>query len=87
MEVAAAINRLHTESKLFNLIFMDPPYSRDFIPQTLEILASAEILHENGIIVAERDKKDEIPEQAGPYILYRNQKYGDTIISFYRIQI
>lgn len=85
MEAAAAINMLKAENRRFDLIFMDPPYGRELVPQTLELLSPTGILRENGIIAAEYDKKDKIPEQAGPFVLYRNRKYGDTMVSFYKI--
>lgn len=77
------INRLIKEGRKFDIIFLDPPYNKNFLTETLNIIAVNDILNDDGIIIAERDVDDEIPEEVGQLKLVRNQKYGDTVLSFY----
>ena len=48
-----AIKTLAAESKQFDIIFLDPPYGTGLLAQTLTTIATAEILAENGVIIAE----------------------------------
>ena len=75
-------NKLKEAGK-FDVIFLDPPYNKNLIQETLNYIIISDIMKENGIIVAERDVDDILPEEVGGFKLSRNQKYGDTILSFY----
>lgn len=67
----------------FDIIFMDPPYHKNLIEESLKCIIKSGIINDKGIVIAERDVNDSIPEVLEGLILYRNQKYGDTILSFY----
>jgi 16S rRNA G966 N2-methylase RsmD len=82
-EVENAIDILSVAGKKFDLIFLDPPYGKNYIGETLKKIAKNDIIGNNGIIIAERDIGDEIPESVEFLSLSRNQRYGDTILSFY----
>lgn len=82
-DVRSAILKLTASGKKFDLIFMDPPYSKNFVEETLNFLANSDIIIDNGLIIAEHDIKDNVPEQVGQIKLYRSQKYGNTMLSFY----
>jgi 16S rRNA G966 N2-methylase RsmD len=62
---------------------MDPPYSKNFVEETLNYLANSDIIIDNGLIIAEHDVKDKVPELVGEIKLFRSQKYGNTMLSFY----
>ncbi|RQD70348.1 MAG: 16S rRNA (guanine(966)-N(2))-methyltransferase RsmD [Tindallia sp. MSAO_Bac2] len=83
-DVNSAILWLYKNKVKANLIFMDPPYEKELITSTLELLARYDILTNDGIIVAEH-KKSEIPtKEMGEMILFKQKKYGDIIVSYYR---
>lgn len=82
--VEISIKKLSNRGEKFDIIFMDPPYNKNYICQTLDILQNNDIIKMNGIIVAERDLKDNIPNEMGCIKLYRNQRYGDTVLSFFK---
>ncbi len=44
----------------FDLIFLDPPYKTDYAIESLKIITSKKMLEENGIIVLETDRQEEI---------------------------
>ncbi len=66
----------------FDIVFIDPPYSKDIIPQILPKVV--EKVNENGIIVCEHDKKDLLPEQAGDFCRFRTYSYGRIALTTYR---
>ena len=66
----------------FDVVFLDPPYSKDIIPQILPKVV--EKLNDNGIIVCEHDKKDLLPEEAGDFCRFRTYSYGRIALTTYR---
>jgi 16S rRNA (guanine966-N2)-methyltransferase len=82
-DVTAGLISTLNEMGKFDIIFLDPPYNKNLIQETLNFVIKSDIIKKNGIIVAERDVDDVLPEEVGNFKLIRNQKYGDTILSFY----
>jgi 16S rRNA (guanine966-N2)-methyltransferase len=70
----------------FDLILADPPYGKGFCQKLLEILAEKNFLSADGILVIEHHKKEKI-EKMENFILLRERKYGDTVVSFFRKKI
>lgn len=68
----------------FDIVFLDPPYAEELKP-LLELIAEAGVLKSDGVVVAEHFKKRPSPERAGGLTLYREAKYGDTVLAFYKM--
>ncbi|MBI5145119.1 MAG: 16S rRNA (guanine(966)-N(2))-methyltransferase RsmD [Candidatus Omnitrophica bacterium] len=79
-----AIKALHKEGKTFDIVFLDPPYYEGLAKKTLQTLSCYDILTPYGFIVAQHFKKDNLPDAAGDLTLFRQKRYGDTILSFYK---
>jgi 16S rRNA G966 N2-methylase RsmD len=82
-DVDTALTRLAQSGKQFDLVFADPPYNKNILFDTLNNLVNHDIMKDGGIVVAERDVDDPVPLEAGFLKLYREQKYGGTVLSFY----
>jgi 16S rRNA (guanine(966)-N(2))-methyltransferase RsmD len=52
--------------------------------KTLQTLTRYDILAPNGFIVVQHFKKDNLPDTLGDLILFKQSKYGDTLLSFYK---
>lgn len=74
---------LKKRTKRFDIVFLDPPYAEEMQP-LLELIAKSGILNAEAIVIAEHFKKQPSPEQAGSLMLYRQAKYGDTVLAFYK---
>jgi 16S rRNA (guanine966-N2)-methyltransferase len=68
----------------FDLVFLDPPYSQGLEVPTIEALTQLNLVNENAVIIIEHHKKTEMPEEIQELKRVRQQKYGDTIITFYK---
>jgi len=68
----------------FDLVFLDPPYAEEMHP-LLEMVAGAGMLKPHSIVIAEHFKKQVSPERAGALSLYREVRYGDTVLAWYRV--
>ena len=76
-----ALNQLGKENKMFNIIFMDPPYNKDIINDTIELIIKNRLLAPNGYLIVERDSTYKMAHYK-ELELYKEKKYGITTISF-----
>ncbi len=77
----SAIRRLATNDEFFDIIFLDPPYGKGLIQETLAVLDT--VAEAQAIVIAEHHIKDSLPATLGPWVQDRERKYGDTLISIY----
>lgn len=69
----------------YDIVFLDPPYAEAMAP-LLDLIAGSGILKSNSIVIAEHFKKQPSPENAGRLTLYRESRYGDTVLAFYTFE-
>ncbi|WP_081461996.1 16S rRNA (guanine(966)-N(2))-methyltransferase RsmD [Desulforamulus ruminis] len=84
LDTNRAISVLAARKVPFDLIFIDPPYKKNFEVPTMEQVQRFDLLVDNGILVVESDKNDLPPDDVGKLTAYRREKYGDTALTFYR---
>jgi len=82
-EASKALKTLSSLNQRFSVILLDPPYNKNFVEKTLKIIDENDIISCDGIIIAERDIDDNVGEKVGRLKLMRNEKYGNTVLSFY----
>ena len=75
---------LNKTNRVFDWIFVDPPYGLDVYHEVMEAIGRSQWLSEGGIIILETDKKVQMKEEINGFICYRNIRYGNTIIWFYK---
>lgn len=80
----AAIKLFSRQNKKFDVIFVDPPYSRGLAKKALKTLEAYDILHPNCIVVIQHEKRETLPEKQGRFLLFREKKYGNTTFSLYK---
>ncbi len=69
----------------YDIVFLDPPYA-DELPPLLELIAASGFVKSGGIVIAEHFRKQSSPERAGSLSLYREARYGDTVLAFYKTE-
>ena len=67
-----------------DLVFLDPPYGMDLIPDVLESIVKKGIMADDSCIVAESMKNDMLPEQVDDFNIVKTRLYGETKINIYR---
>lgn len=80
-DVVAAVSRLGARQEKFDIIFMDPPYNRNFINSTLNAIVNADILDDDGYIIVEQSQDDPVPDVNGLDI-FRIKDYKITKMTF-----
>ncbi len=77
-----ALELFERKKRKFHLIFIDPPYGKDFLPPILQKIVDAKLLQESGRIFAEESAKATIPQLAS-LKLHEERRYGDTVLLEY----
>ncbi len=72
--------------KKFNLIFVGPPYKLELNLPTLKAISEKNSLAPDGWIICQHHFKEKLPEEYLGYELFRREKYGDMILSFYQMK-
>lgn len=78
-----AISNLQRSGQQFDLIFADPPYGRQLAAAVVPALANAQLLAEDGRIVIEHHRQEELPLRSANIEQIRAARYGDTTLTFY----
>lgn len=66
----------------FDIAFLDPPYETGLLQQVLPEVALR--MSENGIILCETQRNEELPEQVEDFVMGKPHRYGKAKITVYR---
>jgi 16S rRNA (guanine(966)-N(2))-methyltransferase RsmD len=84
--VESGINLLSNRGNRFNLIFLDPPYEKGLIENTIEEIVSKDILEDGAVVIAEHSVREQPLMEYDGLALTDRRKFGDTEISFYSFE-
>ena len=82
--VLKAISNLSRGKKRFDIIFLDPPYESRLVKNTLQALAKSDILKTPTLVIAEHHKSLDLDKEIGSLERVRQERYGDTVLTFYQ---
>lgn len=83
--VARALDVLVRQGDAFDLIFLDPPFAdANAYQQVFAAIAASTLLAEDGVVVAQHDRRLPLPEQVGTLTRERLKPIGDNALSLYR---
>jgi len=68
----------------FDIVLLDPPYGKGFLTDAIEMISDGKILREDGIIIAEHRKEEELPDTIGGYNREKDRRYGIVKLSIYK---
>ncbi|HWQ40937.1 MAG TPA: 16S rRNA (guanine(966)-N(2))-methyltransferase RsmD [Desulfosporosinus sp.] len=66
--------------EVFDLIFLDPPYRKELVPQMISALSENSYLTPTGVIIAETSKDEILNGDIYPFEIRKTGKYGDTLV-------
>ena len=81
-----AVKGLLKRDIVLDYLFVDPPYHKKEYYDLVQTLVDGEKLAPSATIMCEHSKEITLPEQYGLFELVRQETYGGTIISIYRLQ-
>lgn len=80
-----ALNALNKREISFDLILLDPPYKRHHLEDLIHKISDYHLLSETGLIMAEHSNDVELPIILGSFKRTRQEHYGLTVISVYKL--
>ena len=85
LELERGLRQLAAAEPPFDLVFFDPPYRSDDGKKALSVLGECAILAPAGIVALEHHHRTELPVSVGTLQQWKRHRYGDTVLSFYRV--
>lgn len=86
MDYMAALEKFRKENRVFDIIFIDPPYLNDMIQPAMDFIEKNSMLTPEGIIVTKYDVREKVSEGSGRIIKVLERKYGNTVIAIYQYE-
>jgi 16S rRNA G966 N2-methylase RsmD len=83
--VNRAVRLLGGRRETFDIIFLDPPYDQHLVETTLRTVAQGGLLRQTGTLIAEHSIREEIAPRYDGLELSDQRRYGDTLLSFFRL--
>jgi 16S rRNA (guanine966-N2)-methyltransferase len=80
-----ALAARHAPAAPYRLVFVDPPYRSDLATRGVLAISQAN-LAPDAVIVIEHDKRNPPPDELGSLLRTDQRRYGDTLVSFYRVR-
>jgi 16S rRNA (guanine966-N2)-methyltransferase len=82
MDVRYAVPLLYGRKCLYDIIFMDPPYEKGHVAQTMTLLQSYPLYNTGAVTIAEYSRREnDTIEYFTNIDGQRTRKYGDTLVS------
>lgn len=82
-DVLRVLPRLVRQGEGFDIIFLDPPYGAGLAGRTLEMVSLGDLLRPRGLVIVEHFAKERLPPQVGRLQRLRENKHGQTMLTFY----
>jgi len=87
MDAFAGLKHLARARRGFDIIFLDPPYSRGLGKKTLKTLVECDIIHSTSLVIVEHSKRELLPQDlGGRFFIIRHRKYGISYLTVYQRQ-
>ncbi|MBI5700651.1 16S rRNA (guanine(966)-N(2))-methyltransferase RsmD [Candidatus Saganbacteria bacterium] len=86
LEAKQALKIFQKNGAKFDIIFIGAPYGSPELSRSLAYLGGSDLLNPNGIIIAEHRFKSLLKDNFGTLVKFREERYGDTVFSFYKVE-
>ncbi|MGB2631032.1 MAG: 16S rRNA (guanine(966)-N(2))-methyltransferase RsmD [Candidatus Omnitrophota bacterium] len=82
-DVFKVLEGLKEDKERFDLVFADPPYSKDMAKKTLIKINHYDILIHSGLLIIEHNIQEQLPDLEGDVSILKRKTYGNISISIY----
>lgn len=83
LNVLKALKLIANRKELYDIVFLDPPYEQSLEKPTIKMISSCGLLLPDGVIIVESSKREVLPDRVDDLTQTRQQRYGDTLLTFY----
>ena len=86
MDVKKGLLQLSTPNIKFDYVFIDPPYQKALISDTIEGIDQSGLLAQDSLIVVQHSKREPVHLTDKGYSLEDQRTYGDSMLTFIKIK-
>lgn len=86
MSCFKALEKFIEEKIIFDLVLLDPPYGKGFVPKVLHIMTENHMLSNGAIVVAEEVNDAKLEDRYGNLVKYKEVNYGLTTLHIYSME-
>lgn len=79
----AALQYLERKGRVFDLVFLDPPYEGGHYEEMLLALSRSSLVANGGRVCVEHPKRIDLPPVFGALDQDRRRRYGETCVTYY----
>jgi 16S rRNA (guanine966-N2)-methyltransferase len=79
-----AVNFLNVRNEKFDIVFLDPPYNKGLVTDSLLLLNINKLLTETSIVICETPAAELLPDFEGQLVKKEERRYGDIKLTFYK---
>ncbi|MBN1363804.1 MAG: 16S rRNA (guanine(966)-N(2))-methyltransferase RsmD [Syntrophaceae bacterium] len=84
-DVEHALRDIYKKKRRFDIVFADPPYNKNLVKATLNILNKYQVVKKEGTIVIQHSIKENIPDIRLENVhLIDHRKYGENVLTFFK---
>jgi 16S rRNA (guanine966-N2)-methyltransferase len=83
MDALKGLAHLSEHQTKFDIMFLGPPYHSEILLKCLQQISELGLSLPNGTIIAEHHRKEYLPDEIHQLNLFKRERYGDTMLSFY----
>jgi 16S rRNA (guanine966-N2)-methyltransferase len=87
IDAARAVSIMAGKGAAFDLIFLGAPYESPVLEKVMHQLAETSLLAPDGIMVAEHRRQHALADEFGKLKKFREARYGETVLAFYKENI
>jgi 16S rRNA (guanine966-N2)-methyltransferase len=88
MDVRYAVPFLHEGRHDYDIVFMDPPYERGLVLETMVLLKDNAVYHKDTLFIVESSKRERVNlNLLNQWQEITTKSYGDTVIRLFRTSI
>ena len=84
LDAFAAIKQFAKKKKRFDILFIDPPYSRELAKKALKTICAYDIVQPNSLVIFQHVKREVLPEKQERFSMIKKRKYGASFLTIYR---
>lgn len=88
LDYLKAISYLKRNQRLFDIVFLDPPYKKDYFSKVLQEIDSTPIVKENGFIIVQHPTRLEVKKEDFKNLFFiKEKRYGISKITIFGIKL
>lgn len=86
MSCFKALEKFVEDKIIFDLVLLDPPYGKGFVPKVIHMLIENNLLNKEAVLVAEEVNDVILDESYGSLVKYKEVNYGLTTLHIYHME-